>query len=86
MFVCIILGDHKLSYREFIAVMKGWKLRGYKVMDNVCVREKSSSLLSSFSPSLSLSSDERKEATGRSARRVQGLCQDGNEGQIDTTY
>ena len=24
-------GDHKLSYREFIAIMKGWKLRGYKV-------------------------------------------------------
>jgi hypothetical protein len=60
-FVCIILGDHKLSYREFIAVMKGWKLRGYKVMDNVCVREKSSSLLSSFSPSLSLSPQMREK-------------------------
>jgi Ca2+-binding EF-hand superfamily protein len=26
-------GDHKLSYREFIAVMRGWKLRGYKMRE-----------------------------------------------------
>lgn len=24
-------GDGKLSYREFLSVMKGWKLRGFKV-------------------------------------------------------
>ena len=35
--MCLYVGDHKLSYREFIAVMKGWKLRGYKVMCSVCV-------------------------------------------------
>lgn len=26
-------GDRKLSYREFISVMKGWKLRGYKMRE-----------------------------------------------------
>ena len=26
-------GDGKLSYREFLAVMKRWKLRGYKVCE-----------------------------------------------------
>jgi len=33
--VCIICsaGDGKLSYREFLAVMKRWKLRGYKVCE-----------------------------------------------------
>ena len=36
-FVCLFVGDHKLSYREFIAVMKGWKLRGFKVCDGVMV-------------------------------------------------
>ena len=62
-------GDHKLSYREFIAVMKGWKLRGYKVMCSVCVcvrereREKLPLLLSPFSlsPSLSLSHQMREK-------------------------
>ena len=36
-FVCVCVGDHKLSYREFIAVMKGWKLRGLKVCECVMV-------------------------------------------------
>ena len=36
-YLCAIAGDHMLSYREFIAVMKGWKLRGYKVCVCVCV-------------------------------------------------
>ena len=31
-FMCVLpAGDGKLSYREFLAVMKRWKLRGYKV-------------------------------------------------------
>ena len=34
----LLTGDRKLSYREFIAVMKGWKLRGNKVCVCVCVR------------------------------------------------
>lgn len=27
------IGDGKLSYREFMAVMKNWKLRGFKVIE-----------------------------------------------------
>ena len=76
-YLCAIAGDHMLSYREFIAVMKGWKLRGYKVCVCVCVCVRA---IHSFP----YCTDEREETTRWYKRSIQGMCQDGNERQMKT--
>lgn len=76
-------GDKKLSYKEFVSVMKSWKLRGLKVFTNKTVVELfclSLLLLLSLLFVL-ISPDERATAHWRMVG-VQNLSKNGDEGPI----